>query len=303
MKRHFSLTENLRPETTNTYSRLMAESGAFLILTIETKEPIEIGAFVGEFTSLANQYEKYFHEKYPDSDESAEVFVTQVSQGSIVAHLVPYWPVAASVGGAALVGVTVMEKLNTIEDFLERWSGRLKPYFKKGGRDDHATKGDLKDFHNAVAAIALDPQASLKLEAAYYEDGQKNIKAGFKFNTAQARIAEREIEDHKKEMESSETADHQKVLLVFVRPDIRTQQTGKRSGELAMIEALSDKPKPLIYVSALAEERIKFEMQDNDSVFKKGFVVDVNVEMRRGKPCAYRITNLHQVIDLPDDEP
>jgi hypothetical protein len=32
----------------------------------------------------------------------------------------------------------------------------------------------------------------------------------------------------------------------------------------------------------------------------KAFIVDVNVEMRGGRPIAYRVTNL-QVIDLPSD--
>jgi hypothetical protein len=288
-----------------TYSQLMAESGAFLILTIDTKEPIEIGAFVGEFISLANQYEKYFKEKYPAAEGDAEVFVTQVSEGSIIAHLVPHWPqiagVAGTAGVAVLVGLGAIERLNTLEDFVDRWGKRLGRFFHKDGRVPEAAKSDIKDFHNAVAAIARDPNATLKLEAAYYEDGEKNIKASFKFTTSQAKIAEQEIENQKKEMEASGNADKQKVLMIFVRPDIRTQEMGKRSGELAMIESIFDKPRPLIYVSNLAEQRIKYEMRDNDNIFKKGFVVDVNVEMRRGKPCAYRITNLHEVIDLPDD--
>lgn len=287
------------------YSQLMAESGAFLILTIDTKEPIEVGAFVGEFTSLANQYEKFFKQRFPDAEGDAEVFVTQVSEGSIVAHLLPHWQAIA--GGGVLSGVTVVgaieliERINTLEEFVGRWRERLGHYFKKGGREPDATRGDLKDFHNAVTAIANDPQGSLKLEAAYYEDGKREIKASFKFTTKEARIAENEIEAHKKEIETSDSADHLRVLMTFVRPDIRTQETGKRSGELVSIEKLSDKPKPLIYASALAEQRIKYEMREDESVFKKGFVVDVNVEMRRGKPCAYRVTNLHQVIDLPED--
>ena len=293
-------------EDWETYAQLMAESGAFLILTIDTEEPIEIGDFVGEFTSLSNQYEKFFHDRYPDSDGEAEVFVTQVKEGSIVAHLVPHWKaIAGTLSGVGIATVTafeVIERANALEEFVERWRGRLGHYFKKGGRDPEATKSDLKDWHNTVAAIARDPQGSLKLEAAYYEDGKQNIKAGFKFTTKEARVAEQEIETHKKEIESKSSADHERALMIFVRPDIRVQDTGKRSGELAVIETISDKPKPIIYASNLAEQQIKYEIAQQESVFKKGFVVDVNVELRRGKPVAYRITNLHQVIDLPDDD-
>ena len=67
------------------------------------------------------------------------------------------------------------------------------------------------------------------------------------------------------------------------------------------IEKISEKEFPLIYASSLAEQKIKHEIRDADeNVFKKGFVVDVNVELRAGRPVAYRVTNLHQVIDLPE---
>lgn len=286
----------------DSYSQLMGEFPEHLILTIETKDPIEVGAFVHQFTSLANQYGKYIRESHPDLSDDAEIFVSQVSEGSIIAELVPQHllPVAGilAAGGAA---ITAMHGSMVLEDFVKRWGARIGRYFRRGGRDITASKSDLRDFHGAMVAIANDPSASAKLEAAYFEDGQKKIRAAFKFTTQEARQAEEEISNHKLELDQSDTADHERALMTFVRPDIRASETGKRSGELALIEAISDKPRPLIYASAMAEQRIKYEMQDRDNIFKKGFVVDVNVELRRGKPVAYRITNLHQVIDLPED--
>ncbi len=47
---------------------------------------------------------------------------------------------------------------------------------------------------------------------------------------------------------------------------------------------------------------MKHEITEADeNIFKKGFMVDVNVETKGGRPVAYRVTNLHQVIDLPED--
>jgi hypothetical protein len=37
----------------------------------------------------------------------------------------------------------------------------------------------------------------------------------------------------------------------------------------------------------------------DENVFKKGFVVDVNVRSIGGRPIAYAVTNVHQIIDLP----
>jgi len=69
-----------------------------------------------------------------------------------------------------------------------------------------------------------------------------------------------------------------------------------------MVEAISDRELPLVYASDLAEQRMKHEITEADeNIFKKGFMVDVNVETKGGRPVAYRVTNLHQVIDLPED--
>ena len=284
----------------NLYSRLMAEGPPHLILTIDTKDPIEVGDFVGQFTSLASQYEKFMRDQHPGMTDKAEIFVSEVKEGSTIAHLIPYFIGAGGVGAVAWAAIEGMDKIMILEDFVKRYGGRIGQYFKSGGRDIEASKGDLKDFHNAVAAIANDPNGFAKLEAAVFEDGEKKIKAAFKFTTPEARTAENEIESHKKEIERGTSADHERVLMTFVRPDIRETETNKRSGELVIIEAISDRAMPIIYASNLSEQRIKSEIRDDNSVFKKGFSVDVNVELRRGKPCAYRITNVHQVLDLPD---
>lgn len=44
----------------------------------------------------------------------------------------------------------------------------------------------------------------------------------------------------------------------------------------------------------------KHEIREADeNVYKKGFVVDVNVRSAGGKPAAYAVTHVRQVIDLP----
>jgi hypothetical protein len=274
-----------------TYEEAMKGHPPHLIMTLETKDPIEVGDFVGAFTSLANQYEKYVTAEFPGHEGDANVYVAEVKEGSIVAILIEY-------GGYALAGTG---GLVLLDDFVERLGNRIRQYTKSGGRDLEATKSDLRDFHNALAAVAHDPDGSVRLEAAVFEDGERKIRVAFKFKTSEARHAEREIENHKTELEGKASDPQRRVLMTFVRSDIRTTETGKRSGELVLIETISKKPRPLIYASELAEERIKFEIRDEESIYKKGFVVDVYVETRNDKPVAYRVTDVHQVIELPDD--
>jgi hypothetical protein len=88
--------------------------------------------------------------------------------------------------------------------------------------------------------------------------------------------------------------------MVFSQSNVKDTTLGKRTGERVIIEAISERDLPLIYASELAEQRIKHEIRVGDeNVYKKGFIVDVNVETRGGNPVGYRVTNVHQVIDLP----
>lgn len=91
--------------------------------------------------------------------------------------------------------------------------------------------------------------------------------------------------------------------MVFSQSNVKNMMIGKRTGEKVVIESISDRDLPLVYASDLAEQQIKHEIREaDDNVYKKGFVVDVNTEMRGDRPAAYFVTNLHQVIDLPDDQ-
>jgi hypothetical protein len=91
--------------------------------------------------------------------------------------------------------------------------------------------------------------------------------------------------------------------MVFWQSNKRNPQTGKPTGEQVTIESISKKPLAVKYDSELAKDRIKYETtEDEKNLYKKGFFVDGRVERFNGKPVAYRISSVRQVIDLPDDD-
>jgi hypothetical protein len=273
----------------------MAAEPPHIVLTIETKEPIELGAFVSAFTSLANQYEKFIRAEHPELSEEAQIFVREVRPGSIVADLIP-------LGIAVLPAVVeYLDRILIVEEFIQSYGKKLAAYFA-GEKDPTATKSDLKDFMGAVVAIANDPRGSGSLEAITYEDGKRDVRAAIKFRSSDARRAIQSIETQQELLESPGDADHKRVLMAFRQANVKSPAVGRRTGERVVIEEISDKELALIYAAELAERHIKYEMTVADeNVFKKGFVVDVNVQTRASKPVAYRVTHLHQVIDLPDD--
>lgn len=193
-----------------------------------------------------------------------------------------------------------IEQINAVNEFVKHYGTKLKSYFKKNGMYEDANRSDLRDFMGTVAAIANDPNGKPSIEAVVFEDGKKKIKAAIKFNTKQAALAVRQIEEHQKKLEHKGHAEYERTLMIFKQSNVKDLPVGKRTGEWVQIENISDRELPLIYASALAEQRIKHEIREaEDNVYKKGFVVDVNLETKGGRPVAYRVTNLHQVIDLP----
>ncbi|PBN41667.1 hypothetical protein [Sphingobium sp. D43FB] len=275
----------------------MEVDDAHLILRIETKTPVELSDFVSAFVGFGSQFERFHDREYPEETGGAGFFVREVRAGSIIAELVPYIGVAAvPVLGGVMTGV---KHANDLKKFVENYGATITKYFKRGGRELKASKGDLNDFHKTVRAVAHDSDANLSL--AVFEDGEQRV--AFEFDTAQAREAEHNILEHRQELERTTAADHEKVLMVFTKTGVAHAKTGKRSGETVQIEAIHPRALPIVYASTLAEERIRHEIAEaDDNVYKKAFDVDVNVELRGGKPIAYRLVAVHDVIDLPDED-
>jgi hypothetical protein len=265
-----------------------------IVLNIQTKRPIELDDFVSAFSSIASQYDKFVRSQYPELSGDAKIYVREVRAGSIEADLIPW----AMQGLSAVVNV--IEQIQIVEKFVRTYGAALGKYLN-GSKETDATRTDLKDFMGAVSAIANDPNGHSTLQAVAYEDGKKKIRAALVFDTSQAREAQRQIEDQKLLLESATSADHQRVLMTFKQSNVKDTAMGKRTGERVAIEDISSRDLPLIYASELAEERIKHEVREADeNVYKKGFIVDVNVQLVGGRPAGYRVTNLHQVIDLPE---
>lgn len=273
----------------------MLAKDAHLILKIETENPVELSEFVATFVGLGNQFERFYDGEHPTERGNARFYVREVRAGSIIAELVPYLAAAAPILGAAMAGV---KHANELAEFVEAYGNRISKYFKRGGRDSEAGKSDLADFLRTVQAVAHDPAGSLSL--AVFESGEQ--RAAFEFSTSEAREAEHNLLEHRCELDRTTDADHKRVLMVFTRTNVAHATTGKRSGELVEIESIHPRALPVVYASTLSEERIRHEIAEADeNVYKKAFDVDVNVEMRAGTPVAYRVVEVHGVIDLPED--
>ena len=273
----------------------VSSSPVVLTLKIENSQPIELNDFVGSFTSLAREYRKSVAGDVNFEDD-AKIYVKEVRKGSIIADLVPL-----IVETAPIVASHANQILQAVE-FVKSMELRVSKLIE-GEAPDSATKSDLDSWGNYVAAIARDPDASSTLEAAVFEDGKREIRAALTFNTGGAQKAEATLQAAKRMLEKEHNEVFERVLMIFTRSDVRDAPNGKRSGERVVIEEISKRDLAIMYASDLAKERIKYEVrEENDNVFKKGFVVDVMAMTKNDKPVAYKILEVHDVLDLPEDD-
>ncbi len=276
----------------SSYLDLMKESPVHLTYTLETKDPVELGDFVSQFVAIGNEFERFVKEQHKDLAADATFFVKEVRKGSTIVDMIPGMSIAAPF-------IANADQIMIVEDFVRRWGSRIMALIEDKTQGAPQTKSELKDFSKAMLAVARDPNASSTLEAATFEDGIRQVKVAFKFTTQQARAAEKVIEHRQNELEKPSQDPHERVLMVFTRSDVHAAAIGKPSGEKVLIEEISDRPLSLTYGSDLAERRLKHEIREADeNVYKKGFIVNVHTKLSGGKPVAYAVTHVHDVIDI-----
>jgi hypothetical protein len=274
------------------YGRIMQDGGAAVVITLNLAEPVEIHDFVATFAGLGGQFERFIRSEHPNLEGDVKVFVKEVRKGSmeavmIIASLYPQI-------------VTVMDQLLIGTDFVKRVGSAITAFSRPGGRLPNATKGELSDIVDTLMSTANDPDGRASLKSVKYTKDGERVDFAVQFNTAEAKQAVFEIEGQFREIAKVTDFDYENKLLTFYQSN--RKEAGK-TGEKGIIEDISAKPLAVVYASDLARERIKSEMLSGDrNIYKLGFFVDVNVATKGGQPVAYRIKEVRDVIDFPDED-
>lgn len=274
----------------NNYSGLMQGANSYLTVTLDLVDPVEIADFAALFAGIGAQFERYLAEHHPGTKGEAQLYVKEVRKGSIIADLVPNIP--------DMVGY--MDTVLIVTGFGSLFSKRVRQLI--GGEFiSTKSKPDIVEVGKTLRAISKDNRGDMTVESVELEEGVWKRRILLKFNASEARKAEATLEDQKREMDKVERADLTRVLMTFEQSRKSDREINKPTGELVIIEVADSKPKALIYGSELVEQRIKTEIRDaDDNIYKKGFIVDANVQLRMGRTVGYVITEVHQVIDIPE---
>lgn len=274
----------------HSYVELMEEDGISIVFTLDLKQPVEIRDFVSAFSGLGAQFERFIKVYHPDLDGIVKVYVKEVRKGSIEAQLIPL---------AYNTIISAMDHAMIASEFIKTISSRFDHFRAKGGRLPSASKTELTHIVDTIAAVANDTDGKARIASVRYRKSEKVTDFVMEFDTSDARQAVAEIEAQYREISAATDFDFENKLLTFFQSNRRDVD---RTGEKGVIEDISAQPLAVVYASDLARERIKSEMLSGDrNIYKLGFFVDVNVQTRAGRPVAYRITSVRDVIDLPDE--
>lgn len=272
-------------------SETVIEQKNYLEMTIQLSKPAELHDLIRAFTALGRQFDEHIKKNHPAYMNEVKIYVRQLRKGSIIADLVPYIPPLIEIKEVVLI----------IDSFVDRYGHTLTKYLK-GEHQDDASKSDLDDYIGQIIATARDPNGNIQLKSIEVEKSKNRERCIAKFDTKQSQTIENEVLKHKEALEVKKYEVLENVLLVFWQSNVKETDVGRQTGEKAIVEEASKKPLAVIYDSGLAEEKIKHETKDGDrNLYKLGFYVNCRVERLNSKPVAIRISEVFNIIELPDD--
>ncbi|MDG1456874.1 MAG: hypothetical protein P8Q92_03055 [Pseudoprimorskyibacter sp.] len=273
------------------YVQLMDDNGVSIVFNLDLKQPVELSDFVASFAGLGAQFERHIRNDHPDLEGEVKAYVKEVRKGSIEAELIPL---------AYNTIITALDHHQIATKFVKNLAQKISIMREKGGRIEGATKTELTELARIAGAVANDPDGKATISAMNYKKTPKTVEFSMVFDTADASQALESIDAQFIELSQVTDFDHENKLLTFFQSN---RKDSDKSGEKGIIEDLNATPLSIVYASELAKERIKSEMLNGDkNVYKLGFFVDVNVQMKGGRPVAYRIKSVNDVIDIPDDD-
>lgn len=269
---------------------------AHIRLIIDTKVPIELSDFTGQYTSIGEGFESFLKQNHPDRNHKLKFYVNEVTRGSIITDII-----AAIAFDCALpmMAIQVIDDIMLLEDFAKRWGSRLSSLIQ-GKLPKKCDLKELNNFYKTTAIVAKDKSASATLESATFIDGRRKIFIQYTFNNKDATAAQKNIELFKHDLTvKEEIALYRRVLMTFTQSSTSNAKILKKSADKVLIEDIFPMPLSLIYATGIVEKRLKHEIRNSDdNIYKKGYVVDVMVKTQNGKPIAYSVTDIHQVIDI-----
>lgn len=258
-------------------SDVVSSNVQVLTVTIDHKGPIELAALSDSFHALAEQHARVASQLGADlNGDEVRLFVREIRSGSIIVELVALAATMTPLVGGIQTVVKFGEKLRDMIEYFRARRDTLPP--------DTST-ADVAALERVLNPVAGDRGAALNIVAR--ENAQVVVTVNVPSNDANA--IQNRARHHRAMQKMPESGYHSKVLLYFQQvrgePDAST-------GDRAVVESISPKPVKAIFSSEAVKSAIL-----SDAIFKKAYVVDVDVHTIQGKPYLYKILDVFESFD------
>ena len=286
-----------------------------IVVHFDPGSPIELNDLTGSFAALARMYERHYR---PEGESPApKLYVTKLETGSIIAEIAPY---------AVLLGaiISTMDSAMIVSDFVNRVSAGIKAFSDPTRIDSAAlpdvlmpSRDDATDLREFVKPLTGKNGAKLGVKHARYEshDGGRRTIVEYDFDENQlnravvnidhalanpATIFTQELALEFQENSDGEASILKEVMLFFEQASRKPGKESGRTGDRGIIPDVSPRSLPVYFRKSFQNLKDQMVRGDVNPLTNFAFVVDVHVQRVNGKPKAYIVTDVHQVLPLDE---
>lgn len=255
-----------------------------LRIHINHSKPIEISDFTKTMNGVSGLFSSFAQHNGKSKEEvNAKLYVSKIQEGCIDIHLI-------EIATAGII--PFMENSNLILDFAKHIKSIYDYYVKGESSRPELSISDLRNIHDLVSVPSNDRKGEMSIQV-INGDVDNIIYNGCTFNNTDSNSSQnqvdKEIEQLKKVQPSDDVWERQLMTIYQVRKD------GTPAGNKGVIDAISDKKLGLLFDSDELEDKI---LHSEENPMRKAYYVDVVILTANGKPAAYKVISLHDVIDL-----
>ncbi|MCI7348961.1 MAG: hypothetical protein MSN12_14375 [Bacteroides stercoris] len=256
-----------------------------LRIHIENSQPVEVADFTKTMNAFGALFASFAQKNGKSKEEAnAKLYVSKIIEGSIDIHLVEL---------ATMGIIPFVENSNLILDFAKHIKSIYDYYVKGSSFKPELTPADLRNVHDMVSVPANDRNGVMSVQV-IRGNVDSILYSGCTFNYIEGNGIQNKSDYEQKEIRSvSDNGDVYKKQLMA----IYQVREGEGVGNKAIIDAISSKALALLFDSKVLEDEI---LRSEINPIKSAYYVDVMILTAQGRPAAYKVMALHDIISLDE---
>jgi hypothetical protein len=256
-----------------------------LRIHIENSQPVEVADFTKTMNAFGALFASFAQKNGKSKEEAnAKLYVSKIIEGSIDIHLVEL---------ATMGIIPFVENSNLILDFAKHIKSIYDYYVKGASFKPELTPADLRNVHDMVSVPANDRNGVMSVQV-IRGNVDSILYSGCTFNYIEGNGIQNKSDYEQKEIRSvSDNGDVYKKQLM----SIYQVRKGEGVGNKAIIDAISSRALALLFDSKVLEDEI---LRSDINPIKSAYYVDVMILTAQGRPAAYKVMALHDIISLDE---